>query len=147
MITKTDRFHLHTQSSASCRKARRQQTYVGKFLRSHRTWTLIYHIYDWSSWNILEILAQFTCVRCLSNIGVSEPKTVLQAGIHFVISAHRNVHWTGKRYIIYVSMYLKNQIITSRVGKEFPPLQKCDPFCRLCTRAVWMYTILSAMWG
>ena len=40
-----------------------------------------------------------------------------------------------------------NDKITSTAKKEFPPPQKCVPFCRLYIRAVWMYTILSTMWG
>ena len=36
--------HLDMQSWASCRRAWIQRTYVGIFLQSPRTWTLIYHV-------------------------------------------------------------------------------------------------------
>ena len=137
------RFHLEMQYWASCRRAGRQRTCRGIFLQSSRTWTLI-SCWGSEKWEYSS-LSLTTCVRCLSKIGIGKLTTLLQACIHFIISPHRDIYWTGQIYVINILEIMKHKV-TSKVKMEFPPPQKCVPFCRLCTRAVWMYTILSTMW-
>ena len=57
-----------------------------------------------------------TCVRCFSKIGISKLTTLLQAGIHFVVSSHRNIYWTGQRYVIDISKIMKHSYLHGKNG-------------------------------
>ena len=135
-------FHLQMQYWASCQRAGRQRTWTGIFLQLSKTWTLINQVDGQNFFHCLNT----TCVRRLSNICITEPSSLQQAGIHFIISSHWNIYRTGQKHkkwmIPHILKIIKSpprqkgnlhllKSVSHSVGNIFEQFE-CIPYCQPC---------------